>query len=157
MPHEGAVTYDHATVFDSCDLATMFGAICLEHGFTDPDTDHWREEFTALIDGDVYEAITAREGGRTVGFIDGFIVYEPGTRGVELSIRHVYVAPEYREAGIGARLYAEIVRHGLARGIETVVIPVNPPDKIEEIATKVHEQVTGVPMTLRLKMYEGKF
>jgi len=66
--------------------------------------------------GDRFVALLAVDGRRAVGVLtltEHFAIYAGGRYGV---IDELYVAPEHRSGGVGARLVAAARTHGIRRG-----------------------------------------
>lgn len=87
-----------------------------------------RGRVLGLLDaaGDRFTAFLARSGGRDVGVLtltEHFAIYAGGTYGV---IDELYVAPEHRSSGVGARLLEAAAAHGAARGWRRIDVTAPP-------------------------------
>ncbi len=68
----------------------------------------------------VWWAFVAEEDGRVVGFALYYIRYSTW-KGQRLYLEDIYVEPEHRGRGIGARLFERVVQDGRERGLNGMV------------------------------------
>ena len=63
-----------------------------------------------------YELLVADADGKTIGFIDRWIINDFVHGGKLAYIQNLYVSPNYRRKGIGSRLLQETVKRAKDKG-----------------------------------------
>ena len=136
-----------ATVTDAPDVAALWQCWAQQQGYGNPDVHGWFEQEARGIEAGTILCIVAYEGGDMVGFADGSLAYEPGTRKTTLVGRHLFVLPEVRGQALGDRLMVRLLALGRQSGASCLVTHGTP-------TMRAVEKYLGMPMkdhaTLRI-------
>lgn len=99
-----------ATAADTGRMGALWCEWAKLDGKEDPNVDLWTElERRGLEEHSLVAIVAYHSSGKLVGFTDGVIGYEPGTREVFLAGRHLYLTPDARGRGIGERMQIRLL------------------------------------------------
>ena len=87
-----------------------------------PKVEWWVERAKEFMAVESYEVFVAEKCGEIVGFVDGMAVAEPATGKIHGTGFQFYVAPKYRNTSIAHKLFANIVRAGMRKGIDLIEV-----------------------------------
>lgn len=85
-----------------------------------PNVEWWREHAKRFLSAGTYQAFVAEDGGRIVGFLDGFIFPEPSTGKLHGVGQHFYVLPEYRGTSAAGLLYRHLLKTARESGCQVI-------------------------------------
>jgi GNAT superfamily N-acetyltransferase len=109
---------------DEPELAVLWEALCRELGVEPGDTESWISMTEGLIpNSEGYVCLLLEDEVLNImGFVDGFMMYEPATAALALSGRHMYVVPQLRNTGISRRLLLSFIKEAKARGAKRMMM-----------------------------------
>lgn len=88
----------------------------------DPNLQWWRRDTLNMMRHDKdYMCLLAEEGGKVVGFSDGYIMLEPAQGKILFFSRHSYVQPELRHGDVIKKIYRELTAEARARGAQALM------------------------------------
>lgn len=116
-PGEG---YDirEASAVDILGMGYLWTQSVKESGLADPDTNAWMQQVSDLMRVGRHVGVVIHGPEGLIGFTSAVLVYEPGTRRVEVHGKEVYVRPSDRGCGLCEAMYGTMVK--VARSREAV-------------------------------------
>lgn len=134
------VVIREATTYDLPDLVNLWLAMGAERSFEDPDALGWFDQQFAGMQAGVVVVAGAFFEGRCVGFADGSLVYEPGTRETSLVGRHLFVEKGFRGANLSGTLMLRLLALARQSGASCYLTHGTP-------SIRATEKYLGKPMT----------
>lgn len=128
-PGPSQPTIDLATIDDVPDLARLRWELYVEQEGPHEPFDRYRDRFVGFalqaLASDRWHAWVARLGGRSVAAMWLHTIPRipvPGKRAGPIGyVTSVYVAPEHRGVGLGARMLSQVLDHCGRQGFSTVI------------------------------------
>jgi len=103
-----------------------------------PDIDAW---YKVTQSTPSYFGFLATDDGLPVGYVDGYMNYEPATREKVLCARGLYVMHYYRGGVVANTLVAKLLELGREKGADVVYWPTMPGHKADSLAIRNFEPI----------------
>ena len=139
-----------ATPQDAAGMTRRWGLWAMVEHAEGPDERAWFDQEFAGLEAGTLLASVAVERGQVMGFADGSLVYEPGTREKVLVGRHIIVRDDYRGQGWGDMLMLRLLALARQSGASSMLTHGTP-------TRHAVEKYLGAPMEKKHELWVARW